>query len=163
MTFATEIDFTADVHVNEKIHLILQIDKINIAITGIIDSARGNIGYFLINFAISLALGTIKFIINNFLSSGFDMNWILKDLIGIDFFYFKAFTLVEAEELIFARLTPGFNITWNSPVNNTMHKNPHLYDLTTIGNFISETAEEVKQIENLEAYVTERLFKALDL
>jgi hypothetical protein len=62
--------------------------------------------------AIGSALGIIKIYINNFLKQGFDLNWIVSDVLGIHFFYFKKFTLVEDEELIFARLTPGYNISW---------------------------------------------------
>jgi hypothetical protein len=98
--------------VNEKIKLVITIDSLSIVIKGVIDSARGNVSYWLINLAIAGVLGVIKGYINGFLKNGFDLNWIIQDVLGLSFIYFKKFTLVEQEQLIFARLTPGYNFTW---------------------------------------------------
>lgn len=68
--------------------------------------------------------------INSFLKDGFDVNGILRDTFGINFFYFRNFTFVEGEEILFARLTPGFNITW---VHDNMPKyspTPYMLDLS---------------------------------
>jgi hypothetical protein len=162
LTFDTEIDFTADIHVNEKIRLILKIDAMTIAIKGIIDSARGSLSYWLINFAISAAIGTIMFIINNFLTTGFDLNYIIKDLLGISFFYFKEFTLVEQEQLVFARLTPGFNISWAN--NGTAPTEPHMLDLSKFGDMVSSMSLPTDTSpQGIEQYVSDRLNMALDL
>lgn len=67
------------------------------------------------------------------------MNWIIKDVLGINFFYFKAFTLVEQEELLFARLTPGFNISW--AIDGTLPvtpMSPYMLDLTGLERIINE-------------------------
>lgn len=77
ITYDTEVDFTAKFEVNDKIRLVLQLDKLSIVIKGVIDSARGSVSYWLINLALGAALGTIRIIINGFLQDGFDMNWIV--------------------------------------------------------------------------------------
>lgn len=71
------MDFTADVTINEQIRLVLEIDSLAITIKGIIDSARGNVSYWLINLAIAGVLGIVKGYINAFLKDGFDLNWIV--------------------------------------------------------------------------------------
>ena len=123
----------------EPANLVLQLDSISIAIKGVIDSARGSVSYWLINIAIAGVLGLIKTYINTFLQKGFDLNYIIQDLIGLSFFYFKRFTLVEQEQLIFARLTPGYNFTWanngSEPVDPPV---PHMIDLTGIEKMITE-------------------------
>ena len=74
-------------------------------------------GYFNVNLAIWWVITTIVGYINIFLGEGFDLNAIIRDVLGIDFFYLKHMALVEGTELIFARITPGFNISWaNAPV-----------------------------------------------
>jgi hypothetical protein len=77
ITYDTEVDFTADVTVNEQIRLILQLDSLSIAIKGVINSARGSVSYWFINLAIAGVLGVIKVYINGFLKDGFDLNWII--------------------------------------------------------------------------------------
>lgn len=161
LTFDTEIDFTADVHVNEAIKLVINIDKLAITIMGVIDSARGSISYWLINFAISAAIGTITFILNNFLQGGFDMNYIVKDLLGITFFYFKKLVIVEQEALVFARLTPGFTIPWIN--NGTTSIEP--VDLTSLSNMVADIGFPTDtSAQGIEQYVSDKLgFAALDL
>lgn len=71
------------------------------------------------------------------------MNDLLKDA-GITFLYFKRFTLIEAEKILFAKVTPGYNFTWFTP-NKTMSQ-PHILDLYSIAEE-RETLTMAKGIE----------------
>lgn len=71
------------------------------------------------------------------------MNDLLKDA-GITFIYFKRFTMIESESMLFARFTPGYNFTWFTP-NKTMSQ-PHLLDL----NSFAEDQEEPTTARGIE-------------
>jgi hypothetical protein len=40
-------------------------------------------------------------------SAGLEINWLISEIIGSDFFYFSAFTLAQQEEILFAKFTPA--------------------------------------------------------
>ena len=77
MTLDTEIDLVSTLTVNEAIRLVIVINKLNVAVKGVIDTAVGAISYWRINLALVGALLLIKPYINIFLSNGFDLNWLI--------------------------------------------------------------------------------------
>ena len=161
-TYEADIDFDADVSVNEQIKLLMHINNLNIAIIKVIDSAVGNIGYTLINWALWGILGSITLVINTFLSGGFDLNWIISNILGINFFYFKRFMLEEGEQFIYARITPGFHIWPNQLHNKKMTDSP--YDLTALGQLISEMGlPESSSAQGIEKFIDEKINRVLDL
>jgi len=74
----------------------------------------GNFNLFYLNLSIKGVIFFVTIFINTFLQNGFDLNWIIRDVLGISFIYFKAFELTEQESILFAKITPGWNITWNN-------------------------------------------------
>ena len=112
MTYDTEFDFDADISVKEPASLILHIDKLTISFVSVLASARGDVVTWRLNFAVGAAIIAITVVINTFLQGGFDLNYIIQEFLGIYFFYFKRFELEEDDQLIYARLTPGYNISW---------------------------------------------------
>lgn len=93
--------------------VILTISDLYLYFNSVIETKVGDLVVGLLNTSIGAVLATVMFIINNFLSNGLDLNWVMKDVLGIEFIYFKAFEMLEQEELLFVKLTPGWNITWN--------------------------------------------------
>ena len=73
MTLDTEIDLVSTLTVNEAIRLVIVINKLNVAVKGVIDTAVGAISYWRINLALVGALLLIKPYINIFLSHKFNM------------------------------------------------------------------------------------------
>ena len=167
ITYDTEVDFTANVDVNEKIRLVLQLNKLSIVIKGVIDSARGSVSYWLINLALAAALGTVKLLINGYLKDGFDMNWIVQDILGLSFFYFKELSIEEQEQLFFVRLTPGFNISWinNGTQELGFNRDPHVLDLTGMEKMINDMGGLPKDTtdKGIEKYMNEKLQMVFDL
>ena len=161
-TYESIIDFDADVSVNDQIKLLVHINNLNIQIIKVLESARGTIGYTIINFALWGILGSIALVINTFLASGFDLNWIISDILGINFFYFKKFLLEEGEQFIYARITPGFRIWPNQTINHKLADTP--YDLTAFGQLISEMGlPESSSAQGIEKFIDEKINRALDL
>jgi hypothetical protein len=77
-TFDTEVTFTSQITVNEQLRIIVKIDQLQIVFNSVIDSVRGSFSLWLLNLALRPILGTIAFIINNFLSNGLDINWLIS-------------------------------------------------------------------------------------
>lgn len=111
--FDVSADFTSQVTVNPEMRVILTISDLYLYFNSVIETKVGDLVVGLLNTSIGAVLATVMFIINNFLSNGLDLNWVMKDVLGIEFIYFKAFEMLEQEELLFVKLTPGWNITWN--------------------------------------------------
>ena len=95
LTLDTEIDTKATITVNEEIRLVLQINDLNIAIKGVIDTAVGPITYWRINAALFTILLVLEGYINVFLKDGWDLNTLLHNLLGIKAIYLKEMVLVE--------------------------------------------------------------------
>ena len=81
-----------------------------------IDTQVGPITYWKINIALAGALIFVEGWINVWLADGWDVNKLLHNLLGFHRMYLKEMVLVEQDELLFARLTPAYNITWPGPV-----------------------------------------------
>lgn len=110
-TFDTEMTFNSQITVNEELRIILKIDSLNWVFNSVIDSARGSFNtIWFLNSLILIGLKTITAVINTLLASGLDINWLISEILGTDIFYFAAFTLTEAEELLFAKLTPALRL-----------------------------------------------------
>lgn len=88
----------------------MKIDTLKWVFNSVIDSARGSFSLWLLNITLSLAMTTIAAIINSLFSGGLDINWLISEILGTDIFYFREFTLVEEEELLFAKLTPALRM-----------------------------------------------------
>ena len=83
-------------------------------------------------------MGSIIGMINDYLKPGFDLNTLIKVLLGIDFFYFKQMALIESAELIFLRFTPGLNISWgNTTAPEGLLTPGQMLDLTGFGQLLS--------------------------
>lgn len=87
------------------------------------------------------------------------MNELLKGA-GIDFFYFKRFTLIESESMLFARVTPGYNITW-LPNNTIPLAQPQFLDLNSFKEY--HNIEEPTPAKGIEMYMNEKPSAAFDL
>ena len=97
-TFDASVDFTSQVTVNDKMRLILTISNLSVYINRCVKTVVGafnSIYYF--NAEVGVALKVAQVAINTFLSNGLDLNWVINDIIGIKFIYFKAFELTERE------------------------------------------------------------------
>ena len=114
--FNVSMDFTSQVTVNSEMRVILTISNLYLYFNNVIESNVGTFSLFLLNLAIRGVIVIVTAIINGLLQGGLDLNWIIRDVLGITFIYFKAFELTEEESLLFAKLTPGWNITWNETV-----------------------------------------------
>jgi hypothetical protein len=55
----------------------------------------------------------VSLVLNAYLAQGIDLHNIVQEVLGISFMYFKDFDLTQQEALLFAKITPGWNITWN--------------------------------------------------
>ena len=143
--FNVSMDFTSQIKVNSQMRVILTISNLYLYFNNVIETKVGNLSLFSLNLSIRLVVAFVTIIINTFLQGGFDLNWILHDLIGINFVYFKAFELVEDEAILFAKITPGWNITWNEsvPAFTRPDQSQHVFDLSKLGlgNFLEETAK----------------------
>lgn len=110
--FDVDADFTSRVTVNKEMRVVLTISNLKMTFQKVVECYVGNFYLFYINTALKAALFGITVIINNFLYNGFDLNWIIKDILKINFIYFKGFELSERENIVFAKITPGWNISW---------------------------------------------------
>jgi hypothetical protein len=166
LTYDTEVDFTADVYVEEpgpnQVRLMLKLKSIYIHVMDVIDTAIGPVGYFYINLFLSTACLALPLIINTYLSNGFDLNWIVQDALGLSFFYFKRMVLEEENELIYARLTPGFNITWANNGTETTTTQPRNLDLSGLSGYINGMGlpRDLSE-QGIERFVNEKLAKAM--
>ena len=94
--------------------------------------------------------------VNTLLAGGINADIVLG-ILGISFFYFDKFALVSDEELLYARLTPAYNISWAS--NSTT---PNVFDLTSLQDYFIELQEPIT-VQGIEMYMNEKLSAAFDL
>lgn len=142
LTLDTEVDTTLTLSIATNnatnstapdIRLVVQINQLNIVVNGVIDTQVGPITYWKINLALAGALLVLEGWINVWLSNGWDVNALLHKLVGLNLMYLKEMVLVEQDELLFARLTPAYNITWPGPVvppaDDPVKHHPHMLEL----------------------------------
>jgi len=142
LTLDTEVDTCLTLEIKTKnatnttlpdIRLVVQINTLKIVVNGVIDTQVGPITYWKINLALAGALLVLEGWINVWLKNGWDVNKLLRNLLGLTHMYLKEMSLVEQDELLFARLTPGWNITWPGPVvppaNDPVKHHPHMLEL----------------------------------
>lgn len=152
VTFDTEMTFNSQVTVNEELKIILKIDTLKWVFNSVIDSARGSFSLWLLNITLSLAMTTIAAIINSLFSEGLDINWLISEILGTDIFYFREFTLVEEEELLFAKLTPALRM------KEQKTPSPASFKVAGFGNMLTSIVEEnQKRGGGIEEYVTEKI------
>ena len=138
------VDFTSTVSVNDEMKIVLKIIDLYIVFNDVIESTVGEFSLFKINLALRGLNYFIKIIVNNLLGTGIDLNMIIRDLLGITFIYFKAFDLTEENSILFAKITPGWNITWNNETAPPAFKGEQpVFDLTKLGlgSFFDEAAQ----------------------
>jgi hypothetical protein len=144
--------------------IVVKVSNLYLYFNNVIETNVGSFSLFYLNLSIKGLIFFITIIINNLLAEGIDLNWVMRDILGITFIYFKEFDLTENESILFAKITPGWNITWNNetaPPAFNRGEQP-VFDLTKLGlgSFLNEAVQQGKGIDQ---YLSEKLERAFDL
>lgn len=138
VTFDTEMTFDTDIKVQnvtngtaEEYKIILKIDSFSWSFKSVIDSVRGSFTLWLLNIAVAAGLATITLIINGLLSNGLEINWLISEILGTDFFYFKDFDLEQFEEVLYVKLTPALRFTDELKIPSKSFQAPGFGDMMT--------------------------------
>lgn len=89
--FNVSLDFTSIVNVTEDMRLTLKMSNLYMYFNSVIETKVGSFSLFYLNLSISGAIIFVQIIINSYLAVGLDLNWVVKDVLGISFMYFREF------------------------------------------------------------------------
>jgi hypothetical protein len=107
----------------------------------------------LLNLSLVAAMLTITAIINNLLAGGLNINWLIEQILGTYIFYFPEFTMIEQEEMLFIKLTPGIRL-----IPPFITPSPASFKVPGFGNMLTTLVEEnQKRAGGIEEYVTEKI------
>ena len=173
MTLDSDFGFGATIDVNNtfnstlgrnEVNFIFQFTELSLYVNEVINSTRGDTGYFQIvalNVALKGALGLAAPIINAKLAEGFDINYIVQAIFGT-ILYVAEMEIVPTNKAIVARLTPAFNFTWTG--NTTALASPRTVDLRPLEKYLGNVELPLDTSEEgMQRYIDEKVKRALDL